>query len=151
MRHMAPTVIPGPLSEHLAPIPTLREDFAHFLAACFDTTALPATTLERCRRMVAALHDADPTTCGPTFAELPAAEIEALARREIPPALPDSDRLALEIASHIPWSHHDLTDPPVLAFREACGERAVVTLLAALAMFDALCRMTTVAQRLRGA
>ncbi len=148
---MPQSVIPGPLAAHLAAIPHLRDGFASFLAACFDTETLAPVTLERCRRLVAGLHAADPATCGPAFADLPAGEAAALARGELPAGLPPADALALEVARHLPWDHHGLTDPPVLAFREACGDRATVTLLAALAMFDALCRMTRAAARLEGA
>jgi hypothetical protein len=148
---MPQSVIPGPLAGRLAPIPALRDGFEQFLAACFDTAAVPAATLERCRRLVAALHGADPADCGHALADLPAAETDALARGEVPSGLPRADALALDIARYIPWSHHDLPDAPVLAFRGECGDRATVTLLAALAMFDAVCRMTLVARRLEGA
>ncbi|PFG73616.1 hypothetical protein [Tepidiforma thermophila] len=148
---MPQSVIPGPLAGRLAPIPSLRDGFERFLAACFDTDAVPAATLERCRRLVAALHRADPADCGPALAELPSTETDALARGEAPFGLPRADALALDIARYIPWSHHDLPDAPVLAFRDECGDRAAVTLLAALAMFDAVCRMTLVAPRLEGA
>lgn len=148
---VAQPVIPAPLAAHLEPVPHLRAGFERFLAACFDPDAVPAATLERCRRLVAALHGADPAACGPAFADLPPAEAEALARGECPPGLAPADALALEIAGCMPWRHHDLPDAPVLAYRDACGERAAVTLLAALAMFDALCRMTLAASRLEGA
>jgi lipase chaperone LimK len=69
---MPQSVIPGPLAGRLAPIPALRDGFEQFLAACFDTAAVPAATLERCRRLVAALHGADPADCGHALAELPA-------------------------------------------------------------------------------
>ena len=148
---MPQSVIPGPLAGRLVPIPSLRDGFERFLAACFDTAAVPAATLERCRRLVAALHGADPADCGPALAELPSAETDALARGEAPSGLPRADARAVDIARYIPWSHHDLPDAPVLAFRDECGDRATVTLLAALAMFDAVCRMTLVARRLEGA
>jgi hypothetical protein len=148
---MPQSVIPGPLAGPLAPIPALRDGFEQFLAACFDTAAVPAATLERCRRLVAALHGADPADCGPALTDLPESEAGLLARGETPPGLPRADALALDIARYIPWSHHDLPDAPVLAFRGEGGDRATVTLLAALAMFDAVCRMTLVARRLEGA
>lgn len=142
---MTASPLPGPLARRLAPIPHLRDGFEAFLRACYDTDAVPAATLERCRRLVAARHGCEPDLCAPPFADLSAPEREVLARGETPPGLGPVDALALEIAGLIPWQHHDLPDAPVLALRQHLGDRGVVTLLAALAMFDAAARMSLVA------
>jgi len=137
--------LPEPLFRHLGVIPHLREGFERFLVACRDPLHLSALTLERCRHAIAAQLGLPPGALGPPLADLGPEEAAAIAAGLTPAGLPEPDRTALAVARLMPFQHHDITDEQVATLRSHLGETGTVSLLATLAMFDAVGRMTAVA------
>lgn len=122
--------------------PDLRDLYRAFYGKLWDEQLAPASLLELCRLRVAQLHDCE--------AELAVRHAEAGVGEERVAALADwaasgrfdaTERAALAVAEKMPWRHHEITDDEYAELRARLGERGVVALTVAIALFDANCRL----------
>ena len=129
-----------PLEGLFAHRPELLSRYKAFYSALWDDGLVPRRVLELCRLRIAAIHD-----CAAEWAvrdanvALDSLEAAALKRGDFA-AFTASEQAALAIAEQFPFQHHAVSDGDVAAAAEVFGEAGAVTLMVALAFFDATCR-----------
>ena len=108
-------------NELLALRPALKEKYDVFLAAVNNTDKIPAAILAQCRSKVRQVHG-----------------LEAHVESE---QSSDAENVALSIAEKMPFQHHDLLDEEIEQASALFGDDGCVTLLTAIAFFDATSRL----------
>lgn len=101
----------------------LATKFADFTASFASDGSVSPTILALCRSHVRWVHGLEP---------------------EPPSANSQAQRIALDVASKMPFGHHDISDDEVGKLAEHFGEAGAVNLLTAVAMYDATARMERV-------
>ena len=122
----------------------LLAKYAQFFATFWRDGAVPRRTLELCRRRIAAIHDcAAEWSIEDAAVTLTTAEADGLRRGRFT-TFTDDERTALTIAEKMPFLHHDISDADIERLHAGLGEAGTVTLLTALAFFDATARLRIV-------
>ncbi len=130
-----------PFESLLAHRPELLAGYRAFYASLWAEGLVPRRMLELCRLRIAAIHD-----CRQEWLIRDAAvtlsndELQALQNGTQAP-FDDAERAALAVAERIPYQHHQLTDEEVELVKQTIGNGGCVSLLNALALFDANCRL----------
>jgi alkylhydroperoxidase family enzyme len=130
-----------PFEAVLANRPELLEGYRRFYRSVWEAGLVPPRLLELCRLRIAAIHGC-PAEWDLRDADviLSADELAALERGETATFGP-AEAAALAVAERIPYQHHQLTDDELQRVTEAIGEAGCVSLLNALVLFDANCRL----------
>ena len=119
----------------------LLAKYAQFYATFWRNGHVPRRTLELCRRRIAAIHDcAAEWSIEDAAAALSAAEADQVRHGRFS-TFTEVERAALAVAEKIPFLHHDIDDGDVERIRSGLGEAGTVTLMTALAFFDATARL----------
>ena len=133
-----------PLEALLAHRPPLLEGYRKFYAALWQEGLVSARVLEICRLRIAAIHDcAAEWHIRDSGVQLGDDEVDAILRGEAG-CFDEGERAALSAAERIPYQHHEMTDDEVAALKQAFGDGGCVSLLNALVLFDANCRLKLV-------
>ncbi len=131
--------------------PSLKALHTAFLNSFENDGLIPERVLALCRLRIAFIHDVPLMPAGalerlatePSEEDahgLTEAQVESLAAGVFTD-FDDSERVALAIAEKMPYAHHEVSDDEVAAARDAFDNGGAVSLLTALAFFDATCRM----------
>jgi hypothetical protein len=128
----------------LAHRPELLEGFLAFEASFQHDGLVPPRLLELCRLRIACMHGAasqwrkrDETVV------LTPGELAALRDGRLD-AFRDAERAALDVAECMPFQHRAIDDATVAAVVRHLGEPGCVSLMTAVAVFDARCRLEAV-------
>ena len=122
----------------------LLAKYAQFYATLWRNGHVPRRTLELCRRRIAAIHDcAAESSIEDAAAALTASEADQVRQGDFA-AFTEAECAALAVAEKISFLHHDVSDDDVERIRAALGDAGAVTLLTALAFFDATTRLRIV-------
>lgn len=122
----------------------LRSKYAQFYATLWRNGNVPRRTLELCRRRIAAIHDcAAEWSIEDAAAALNATEADQVRHGRFA-TFTEAERAALSVAEKMPFLHHDIDDHDVQRIRAGLGEAGTVTLMTALAFFDATARLRIV-------
>jgi alkylhydroperoxidase family enzyme len=122
----------------------LLSKYAQFYATFWHNGHVPRRTLELCRRRIAAIHDcACEWSIEDAAAALSAADADHVRHGRFA-AFDEAERAALAVAEKMPFQHHDIDDEDVERVRAGLGEAGTVTLMTALAFFDATARLRIV-------
>ena len=124
--------------------PELAARFGYFQAAFVDQQLVPERLLEICRTRIDALHNMPPE---PT--QTLSSDDAALVRDGNFSTLSVTEAAALFLAEQLAIDAHGVNDAQVSKLSQALGEPGTVTLLTAVALFDANARMLRVLAPLR--
>ncbi len=135
-------------TEQISAQRVLAKDFSAFLGAIWTEGLVARRTLEMCRLRIVAIHDCDPAMqenalAGAKEAGFSGTELTNIIRGDVG-SFSEGDCAVLAIAEKIPHQAHAVTDDEVAALKNSIGEPAGVSLLTALAMFDAECRLANI-------
>ncbi len=135
--------VSGPdITQVLAKRPELASGFQVFYRTLW-TSEVPSRVLELCRAQVACIHDRGASFDPGDYPHLEPEDFEML-HHQGNIGFDVAECAALEVASAMPFAHHDVTDEQVQELARHFGHRGCVTLLTAIAFFDALSRMELV-------
>ena len=123
----------------LALLPELRDRHEAFLAAVESHDAVPDRVYTLCRALVRQIHGQLPDG-GKLPDGLSEEDAQRLEQGDFS-AFTGPEQTALTLAGRMPYQHHQMLDEEVAAVRGAFGDAGCVSLLTALAFFDASCRL----------
>ena len=124
--------------------PELLSRYRAFYATFWEDGLVPPRTLELCRLRVAAIHECE--------AEWLIRDVNvALSDEELGQLrsgrfdrYSNDEQAALAVAEQIPHHHHQITDDDIRALERTLSPAGAVSLLTAIAFFDAASRLTLV-------
>ncbi len=136
------TEVPTPFEGVLGLRPELLGLYRDLYGKLWDDTLVPPALLELCRLRIASLHDCEAervirhATAGVTEAQ-----IAALDAWRTADCFTSVERATLTIADKMCGQVHEVSDEDVAAARQHLSDAQAVTLMLALGLFDAQCRV----------
>jgi hypothetical protein len=130
-----------PFESVLAHRPELLTRYRAFLSSLWSEGLVPRRILELCRLRVAAIHDCEQEwIIRDAEVALSQDQLDSLKSGQLEP-FNAAEQAALVVAERMPYQHHQLTDGEVDAVKQTIGDAGCVSLLNAVALFDANCRL----------
>lgn len=130
-----------PFESILAHRPELLAGYRAFYESLWTEGLVPRRILELCRLRVAAIHGCrQEWLIRDAEVDLSSRELQALESGD-PAPFDETEQAALAVAERMPYQHHELTDEEVAKVKQTIGNGGCVSLLNALALFDANCRL----------
>lgn len=124
--------------------PELLTRYRAFYERFWRDGLVPVRVLELCRLRIAAIHDCEAErVVHDAAAGVSEAERQAIENADFE-SFSDEERAALAVAEQMPYAHHQITDADVQRLEKSFGATGAVSLLTALAFFDATSRLKIV-------
>jgi alkylhydroperoxidase family enzyme len=124
--------------------PELLSRYRAFYATFWEDGLVPPRTLELCRLRVAAIHECEAEwLIRDVNVGLSDDELRQLRSGQFD-SFSNDEQAALAVAEQIPHQHHQITDDDIRALEETLTPAGAVSLLTAIAFFDAASRLKLV-------
>ncbi len=127
--------------ELLTAQPALAQDFTVFLDAIWNEGVVSQRLLELTRLRIAAIHDCEPEWAVRRISEPLDELLLTHLKRGDYSLFPPQEIAVLNIAEKIPFQPHEVTDEEIEIVKGILGEPAAISLLTAMSLFDATCRL----------
>jgi alkylhydroperoxidase family enzyme len=124
--------------------PDLSVPYRDFYGSLWKDAADPRL-LDLCRLRIAQIHRCESERhVEYSFTHVTPTDIGNLEGWRDSARFSEAEQAALTIAEKIPWDHHGITDDDINALKPHLSDADVVTLVCAMVLFDANCRLRLV-------